>query len=95
MLSMWTAYVGTETRQYNSLLQLTRETVPGLKDMQHIYPSGAGSTHSFPTTCRVIPARGQQPITPFRRRPTWRAFSAGLAGRGRHSRKLRFETEAA
>ena len=41
--AVWTAYVGTETRQYNSLLQLTRETVPGLKDMQYIYPSGANN----------------------------------------------------
>ena len=39
MLSMWTAYVGTETRLYNGLLQLTRETVPGLKDMQYVYPT--------------------------------------------------------
>jgi RHS repeat-associated protein len=45
--SLWTTWAGTETRTYNSLLQLTRQTVPGLMDnlsersrMQYIYTAG-------------------------------------------------------
>jgi RHS repeat-associated protein len=45
--SLWTIWAGTETRTYNSLLQLTRATVPGLMDnlsersrMQYIYTAG-------------------------------------------------------
>jgi len=30
----------TETFTYNNLLQLTRETVPGVMDMQYVYPGG-------------------------------------------------------
>ncbi len=40
MTSFWTAWAGTETRTYNSLLQLTGETVPGLKEMQYSYLAG-------------------------------------------------------
>jgi YD repeat-containing protein len=33
----------SETRQYNSQLQLIRQTVPGAMDMQYIYPTGQNS----------------------------------------------------
>jgi RHS repeat-associated protein len=40
MTSLWTSFTGTETRTYNSLLQLTRATVPGIMDMQYNYTAG-------------------------------------------------------
>jgi len=51
MTSLWTSYAGTETRTYNSLLQLTHEvltTAPGtppvtLKDIQYVYPTGSNN----------------------------------------------------
>jgi RHS repeat-associated protein len=45
--SLWTAWAGTETRTYNSLLQLTRTQAPNLMDnlsersrMQYVYTAG-------------------------------------------------------
>ena len=49
LLTLWSAYgtdgygafVGTtETRTYNSLMQMTRQTVAGLMDMEYRYPTG-------------------------------------------------------
>ncbi|MGD0500558.1 MAG: hypothetical protein ABSC23_19225 [Bryobacteraceae bacterium] len=40
LTSLWTTWAGTETRTYNSLLQLTHAVVPGLMDMQYIYADG-------------------------------------------------------
>jgi hypothetical protein len=43
MTSLWTGFAGTETGQYNSLLQLTRATTPGLMDMEYRYTAGANN----------------------------------------------------
>jgi YD repeat-containing protein len=38
--SLWTTWAGTETRTYNSLLQLTQASVPGAMDMRYVYANG-------------------------------------------------------
>ena len=38
--TLWTTWAGTETRTYNSLLQLTRTTIPGVMDMEYGYMAG-------------------------------------------------------
>ena len=54
MTSLWTTYTNaTETRTYNSLLQLTRETVPGLKDMQYGYSAGTNNGRVMSTTDNI------------------------------------------
>ena len=54
MTSLWTTYTNaTETRTYNNLLQLTRETVPGLKDMQYGYNSGSNNGQVASTTDNI------------------------------------------
>jgi YD repeat-containing protein len=40
-------------RTYNGLLQLTRETVPGLKDMQYGYNSGTNNGRVASTTDNI------------------------------------------
>jgi hypothetical protein len=54
LTSLWTTYTNaTETRTYNGLLQLTRETVPGLKDMQYGYNSGTNNGRVASTTDNI------------------------------------------
>ena len=52
--SLWTTYTNaTETRTYNGLLQLTGETVSGLKDMQYDYGAGSNTGRVMSATDNI------------------------------------------
>ena len=78
----------SETRTYNSLLQLTRQTVAGVFDTEYIFPGGANNGQ---ISASIDHISGQQVNYTYDllKRLTAASTTDGTVGRGLHLRRVR------